>query len=430
MLQAINSYYEWTLSDWLTHLENRYLDEIKLGLTSLKHVAAKLNLLSPQATVIIVAGTNGKGTTVAALESIYQAAGYRVGTYTSPHLLCFNERIKMNGICITDEALCDAFCCIEDARLNKVLTYFEVATLAALLHFQISEVDLIILEVGMGGRLDATNILNPDLSIITTIDFDHQDYLGNTLDQIGFEKAGILRAEKPFIYADNTPPQTIRLCASMLACPSYINGTHYSYQSNESEFIFNYLGMKLQFKKTHWHPNALAAAIMASICLQEKLPIEENVCIQGLKSIVLFGRQQRIDTDFVTLLDVAHNAQSANYLAQTVHQYQVKQHIHAVFSAFFDKDLDALLKPMVGLVDYWYPALLTGKRGLSVEQFNAVFQKYGIMNDTVHYSPWHAYQVACQKAVHGDLIVVYGSFLTVGGVLSGLIKQGLDKSWS
>lgn len=456
MPQVINSYSDWTLSDWLTHLENRYFDEIKLGLNRIKEVAANLQLLSPTSMVITVAGTNGKGTTVAALESIYKAAGYRVGTYTSPHLLRFNERIKINGECIGDDELCRAFCQIEKTRQDIEVTYFEMATLAALLHFQSSDLDVIVLEVGMGGRLDATNIIDADLSIITTIDFDHQDFLGNTLDQIAFEKAGILRVGKPFIYADKTPPQSILLSASVLGCQTYINGKHFSYQfgtaspidvchverregSPESQeiplcarddvevVIFNFADLTFQFEKSHWHPNAIAAAIMATICLQQRLPIKENALIHGLQSISLWGRQQRLTTQVATLLDVSHNAQSVVYLADTVRKYQSHQRVHAVFSALCDKDIDALLQPMIGLVDHWYPALLTGKRALLAEQFDSILKKYGMMNEVFHNSPLDAYQVACQKAAPGDLIVVYGSFLTVSGVLSGLARQGLDK---
>ena len=430
MLQAISSYPDWTLSDWLYHLENRYFDEIKLGLTRIRHVAAKLNLLSPEATVIMVAGTNGKGTTVAAIESIYHAAGYRVGTYTSPHLLCFNERIKVNGVCIGDDELCRVFCQIEETRQDIALTYFEMATLAALLHFQNARLDVIMLEIGMGGRLDATNIIDPDLSIITTIDFDHQDFLGDTLEKIGFEKAGILRVGKPYLYADKTPPQSILLSARVLGCPPSINGQHYSYQLTENEFIFNAAHRTIQVKKSHWHPNALAAAVMATICLQACLPVEEDALTQGLQAISLNGRQQRLQCEVETLLDVSHNAQSAAYLADTIRENQPSQRVHAVFSALCDKDIDALLKPMIGLVEYWYPALLIGKRAATALQFDSIFKKYDIMYEALHNSPWDAYQVACQKAARGDLIVVYGSFLTVSGVLAALVKRGQDQTWS
>ena len=424
MAQTIKLYVDWTLSDWLSHLENRTVDARKQGLARIKQVAAKLNLLTPNATVILVAGTNGKGTTVAALESIYHMAGYRVGTYTSPHLLFFNERIKVNGKCISDAALCQAFCCIEEARKTIELSYFEMATLAALLYFQISRVDLVILEVGLGGRLDASNILNPDLAIITTIDFDHQALLGNTLDSIGFEKAGILRAGMPLIYADKKPPQSIVLSALALGCPSYINGIHYYYEATEDAFIFRAPNVTQKFIKSPWHLNALAAAVMATICLEEKLPVKDIARTQGLQSIVLNGRQQRISSEIDTLLDVSHNAQSVAYLADTLRRKHPNKRIHAVFSAFSDKDCDALIQPMLGLVENWYPVLLTGKRARSAAQLHAIVQKYGIIIGECHDSAFDAYQVACQQASSGDLIVVYGSFLIVSGVLTALVKTG------
>lgn len=184
---------EWDLSHWLTHLETRNTREIQLGLTRVLTVAQKLNLQRPNCKVITVAGTNGKGSTVTALETIYHQSGFRVGTYTSPHLLAFNERIRINLAPIQDKDLCQAFSVIEEARYPTNLTYFEMATLAALWYFKQHDLDLIILEVGLGGRLDATNIVDTDLAIITTIDFDHQNFLGDTLELIGYEKAGILR---------------------------------------------------------------------------------------------------------------------------------------------------------------------------------------------------------------------------------------------
>lgn len=184
---------EWDLNHWLTHLETRNTQEIQLGLTRVLTVAQKLNLQRPNCKVITVAGTNGKGSTVTALETIYHQSGFRVGTYTSPHLLVFNERIRINLTPIQDKDLCKAFSVIEEARYPTNLTYFEMATLAALWYFKQHDLDLIILEVGLGGRLDATNIVDTDLAIITTIDFDHQNFLGDTLELIGYEKAGILR---------------------------------------------------------------------------------------------------------------------------------------------------------------------------------------------------------------------------------------------
>ena len=209
-----------SLSECLHHLENRHAEEVQLGLTRIKTVAKRLNLLNLDATIVTVAGTNGKGSTVAALEAVYKAAGYQVASYTSPHLIEFNERIRVNQQPIKDQELCAAFTVIEDARDTINLTYFEMTTLAALWHFKQLTLDVIILEVGVGGRLDATNIIDSDLAIITTVDLDHQDYLGDTKEAIGYEKAGILRPNTPFIYADTTaPPESITKQAQLLNAP-------------------------------------------------------------------------------------------------------------------------------------------------------------------------------------------------------------------
>ena len=422
------SHSAWTLAQWLCFLENQRPNQ-KTPTSSqvIKQVAASLNLLVTEAIVILVAGTNGKGTTVAALEAIYREAGYRVGSYTSPHLLAYNERIKVNGACIEDALVCQAFCQIETINQKHELTYFQMTTLAALIHFQNCQVQVIILEAGIGGRFDATNIIEPDLSIITTIDFDHQAMLGNTLDKIGFEKAGILRFGKPFIYADAMPPPIIERCASLLQCPTYINGKQFNIQLDDERFTFGFHSQQLQFPKLHWHPNAIAAALMASIVLQEKLPLPTEARLQGLLSIKLAGRQQYFKTGEgpVTLIDVSHNAQSVAYLAKIVVDGKSKTYnkIHAVFSALGDKDIDTLIEPMVPCVEQWYPTLLAGKRAASAEQLQSIFRKYGIIEQEFYKSPLDAYWIACQKASPNDLIVVYGSFLTVGEVLAALNRE-------
>ena len=422
------SHSAWNLSEWLYFLENQRPNRKKpTSSRVIKQVAEALNLLVTEAVVILVAGTNGKGTTVAALEAIYRSAGYRVGSYTSPHLLAYNERIKVNSDCIKDELVCQAFCQIEEINQKHELTYFQMTTLAALIHFQNCQVEVIILEVGIGGRFDAANILEPDLSIITTIDFDHQEMLGDTLEKIGFEKAGILRFAKPFIYADIKPPPIIERCASLLQCPTYINDKQFNNQLHDDEFIFCFHDQQLRFLKLHWHPNAIAAALMASIVLEEKLPLLTEARLQGLLSINLAGRQQYFtgENGVITLIDVSHNSQSVAYLAKMVIEGKTKRFnkIHAVFSALGDKDIKALTEPMVPCVEHWYPALLTGKRAASAEQLQSIFRKYGIIEQEFYKSPLDAYRIACQRASPNDLIVVYGSFLTVGEVLAALNRE-------
>lgn len=422
-LEPQAAYWRWTLDEWLSALENRYAQEIQLGLARISQVAAKLNLLSPQAKIITVAGTNGKGSTVTALQAIYQAGNYNVGTYMSPHLLRFNERIKINDHPISDEDLIQFFCTIEVARESTHLTYFETATLAALLYFQQANLDVIILEVGIGGRLDATNIIDSDLAIITTIDFDHQDYLGDTLEKIGAEKAGILRAYKPMIFADVNSPASILAQAKQLNCPPFFNKIHYSYQLRDSKLLFTYQQFTLSCQRPHLHPNAIAAALMAHICLQNVLPLSSAHLTTGLNKLVLPGRlQQIVDKNYISLLDVSHNAQSVRHLAQFIKDYYPKKKVHAVFSALADKAIPDLIAPLNGLVSDWYPALLTGKRAASAYQLIAAFSEHGIEIDLCHNSPLDAYKYACKQANFGDLIVVYGSFLTVCQTLPYALK--------
>ena len=421
------SFTDWTLLEWLNHLESRYAIEIKLGLSRIKHVAAIMDLNHPSVPVITVAGTNGKGTTVAALEAIYIAAGYRVGAYTSPHLSSFNERIRVNAELISDQALCQAFCAIEIARANTHITYFEAATLAALLYFKESQVDLIILEVGMGGRLDATNILDPSLSIITTIDFDHQEYLGNTLDQIGFEKAGILRSATPYIYADLHPPRSILEAGLILKSPAYLNGQAYQVELDEQGYLVSVVYESEQFQDLNsirtipsvpYHPYSIAAAIMATGCLQSRLPLTDSMLIKGISAMKVCGRQQLMKVNNKTVLfDVSHNAQSVRCLSELIgKKISSFENVHAVFSALADKNIDSLIAPMAPLVTAWNPAILPGKRASTAEQLSAFLTKYDIIFSDVFESPALAFEAACNRAGESDLIIVYGSFLTVGAV--------------
>jgi dihydrofolate synthase / folylpolyglutamate synthase len=417
----MKQYKHFTAIEWLNYLENRYQQEIQLGLSRIKQIAEILDLLRPKAKIITVAGTNGKGSTVATLEAIYLAAGFQVASYTSPHLLAFNERIRINQKQITDEQLCVAFSTIEEHRGQIPLTYFEMTTLAALWHFKQHSLDLIILEVGLGGRLDATNIIDADLAIITTIDFDHQAFLGNTKEAIGYEKAGILRANKPFIFADKNPPSSILRQAVMLNAAMYFYGREYDYYlSQESlEFVFQDVIIKLPQPTLHY--NSVAAALMASLLFQEDLPVNRVCLPQAIKNLFLPGRLQLINGRVLTLLDVSHNSQSVQYLSEYIKNCHSKRVVHAVFSALKDKDIAGIIAPMQSCVNYWYPAKLMSKRAASAEQLVAAFSLYG-HTPSLHPDPLSAYQVACNQAKEGDLIIVYGSFLTVGMIMPAVYR--------
>lgn len=427
---------EFSVSEWLIHLEKQHKQEIQLGLQRVKAVGEILNLIKPAAFVFIVAGTNGKGSIVAALESIYRSAKYRVATYSSPHLISFNERIKINQKSISDEALRQAFLEIEMSRGDVPLTYFETATLAALSYFKKQSVDVIILEVGMGGRLDATNIIDADLALISTIDLDHQAFLGATRELIANEKAGILRQGQACIFAEYNPPQSLITYSQRLNCRSYQLGKDYNFQVDET-------GLSLSLKdenKIHkinlpkfplnLHLYSITAAITAALVMKKKLLISSHQIKEGIETINLSGRLQLIPASVYckvpVILDVAHNPQSSNYLSSYLKNYclnnQVKGQVHVIFSALKDKDIQGIIAPLVNLVDIWYPAELGGERAASKAQLASVLGNYGIMKPCFG-NPLLAFEEARQNVVKGDLILVYGSFHTVGAILPYLTPR-------
>ena len=475
-----------SLEAWLNLLENRHQQEIQLGLTRVKSVAERLSLCQPNAVVITVAGTNGKGSTVAALEAIYHAAGFRVGSYTSPHLLAFNERIRVNHQPISDESLCEAFALLERARGDIHLTYFEMTTLAALYYFKQCSLDVVILEVGMGGRLDATNIIDADLAIITTVDLDHQEHLGDTIEAIGFEKAGILRANQLFIYADTQPPASIVEQAAALNTQMKCLGVDYSFKiiqanvahdvlqiadqsgdligcvdnssseglrpatcSRDPEILLNtqhdctetdrsgsreqVAGRRdlncqhaLELPRPSINLKAAASAVIASGLLLDKLPVNSSQLRLSMQEVALPGRQQ-VEVGLVTtVFDVAHNPQAVSLLADFINERPRTGKVHAVFSALKDKDLCGLIRPMRSYVDFWYLAGLTGKRAASESILQAAFLEE--IGSAVPYfsDPVIAWRRAIERAMPGDLIVIYGSFLLVSAVMAAN-QEGLEE---
>lgn len=422
-------YYQWTLADWLTDLEMRNSQEIQLGLARIADVARRLELQSPCCPVITVAGTNGKGSTVTALEHIYHAAGYKAGVYTSPHLIHFNERIRVSLIPIADDDLCQAFIQIEEARGQTVLTYFEMTTLAALWYFKKKSVDIIILEVGLGGRLDATNIIDADLSIITTIDFDHQDYLGTTLEAIAYEKAGILRSGKPFIYADINPPAAINEAALQRSAPGYFLAQDYSLNAGENSWSFYYQDQVMDaLPKPSIQLKSAAAAIMATYLLAPRLPVFLSHIQSAMRHIFIPGRLQLEKGRISILYDVSHNPQAVNLLANTLRLWDKKTKIHAVFSALKDKDILGLIKPLKEYVDFWYPAQLDVKRAISTDLLLSCFNNAEIFVKICYNDPLLAFKAALNQTQSGDLIVVYGSFFTVSYVMAVQPNRRFDET--
>lgn len=467
----------WNLNQWLSFLEkNNPQHKVELGLDRIVQVAQRFNVTDLPGKIITVAGTNGKGSTVNALETIYHCAGYKVGSYTSPHLIHFNERIKVNLIPIQDDTLCDLFYAIESVRGDIELSYFEIATLAALVHFKNMQLDIIILEVGLGGRLDATNIIDADVAIITTIDYDHQDYLGTTLDEIGYEKAGILRPKQLFIYADSTPPATILDKAKALNTTTYQynkdvnlktsspsksvfsaqmdnylplgtkpgNGlipactgttgssdvdcdvTHFSFQEDGDQWNFiSPIQSITQLSKPKIQLKSASAAIMACSLLHEYLPIGLDSIHQAMEAIFVPGRlqlQQWEQENIQVLYDVSHNAQSAQLLAKTIKTDIKKNKVHAVFSALKDKDILGLILPLKDCVDYWYLAQLDTHRAASAQDLISLCKRAEIVTELCYTSPFVAFDEALTQAGSGDLIVVFGSFFTVSHILSSRMR--------
>jgi len=416
-----------TLSQWLKYLEkNSPSHKIQLGLDRIAQVAHRLNVQCIDAKIITVAGTNGKGSTVNALESIYHCAGYKVGSYTSPHLMFFNERIKVDLKPISDNSLCEVFNLIESARGSIELSYFEVATLAALVYFKQQAVNIIILEVGLGGRLDATNIMDADLAIITTIDYDHQEYLGTTLDEIGYEKAGILRKEKSFIYADSNPPMSILHVADSLNTNTYLYERDFKFSEGKAGWQFSSATQQVEnLKRPSIQLKSASAAIMACEVLKRSLPVPLDAIAQAMSIIFVPGRlqiQKLEEKDINILYDVSHNPQSVQLLVKTIKEYKQRKKVHAVFSALKDKDILGLIKPIKDCIDHWYLAELNNPRSASMDYLLSMGKKAEILAEICYTSPLVAFEEAMTQATAGDLILVFGSFFTVGQVMSSQHK--------
>jgi len=403
-----------SLSDWLYYLEQIHPQQIELGLQRVRSVAANANLLALPGIIITVGGTNGKGSTCAMLASILQSAGYTTGVYASPHLLKYNERIKLNGAEVSDADLCTAFAEIEEKRADISLTFFEFGTLAAFSVFKKYKPDVIILEVGLGGRLDATNIIDADVSVITSIDLDHCDWLGNTTDAIAIEKAGIYRANRPAINGEPNTPQTLHTTADQISTQLYSVNTNFSYQSDENDW--SYVGQHWQLKHLPIPSLPLQNAATALATLEHlSLNISEEAIHNGLRSSQLTGRFQTLRRKPTVILDVAHNPHAARYLAKKLTE-QSADKIIAVVGMLKDKDIEQTFQHLVPTINHWHLADLVGPRAAPAELL-ATFLPAGSLF-TCHHHVENAYFTALAQATESDLVVVFGSFFTVAGVLA------------
>jgi dihydrofolate synthase/folylpolyglutamate synthase len=412
------------LAGWLAHIERLHPRTIAMGLERVEAVrdAMHLDIACP---VIVVGGTNGKGSTCAMLESILLAAGYRVGTYTSPHLLRYNERVRIDGREATDAALGEGFAAVEAARGETALTYFEFGTLAAMATFAQARLDVLVLEVGLGGRLDAVNAFSPDCSILTSVDMDHMDYLGDTREQIGWEKAHIFRAGRPAICGDPLPPATVSAVARDIGADLQLLGRDFGYEGDRQQWRYWGRGgtrAGLAYPALRGANQLLNAssAIAALDAIRERLPVSNQAIRQGFALVELPGRFQVLPGRPVVILDVAHNPHAAAVLAENLSNMGFFPTTHAVFAMLRDKDIAGVCARLKGRVDHWHVAGLPGNpRGASAEEVAAALRDSeaggGI---AVHPRVADAYAAARDAAEEGDRIVVFGSFHTVAEVMA------------
>ncbi len=392
-----------------------------MGLERVSRVRDAMGLY-PSFPVITVGGTNGKGSTSVYLESILRAQGYKTGLYTSPHLLRYNERIRINGRETSDAEILAGLEAVEGARNDVSLTYFEHGTLGALWQFVHAGVEVAILEVGLGGRLDAVNVFEPAVSVVTTVDLDHQAWLGDSREAIGFEKAGIFRPGKTAICAELNPPQSLLDHASAIGAELLRIGHDFSFEQSADGWNYHMGEASLcalpmpALAGTHQLANATAA--LASLSkLPETLPVSITAIHEGLAHASLQGRFQRIRGSVEVVLDVAHNPESARALEANLRGNPVTGKTFAVFALLADKDASGVIEPLTDCFDAWFVASLSGARGQSGEGLAEQVRKRVTAPVNVHDNPLAAYQAAKLHAGDGDRIVTFGSFHTVAEVL-------------
>ncbi|KAB8311127.1 bifunctional tetrahydrofolate synthase/dihydrofolate synthase [Rahnella sp. BCC 1045] len=408
------------LATWLYYLENLHSQAIELGLDRVKAVATKLDLLTPAPRVFTVAGTNGKGTTCATLEAILMAAGYRVGVYSSPHLVRYTERVRIQGAELPESAHCASFALLEAGRGDISLTYFEYGTLSALQLFKQAKLDIVILEVGLGGRLDATNIVDADVSVVTSIALDHTDWLGSDRESIGREKAGIFRSGKPAVVGEPDMPLSIANVAKEKHADLYRRGESWNFAANAGNWRWAALqdGEEVTILDGLPLPNVpLPNAATALAALHySALDIPEEALRSGLQRAALPGRFQTVSESPRLILDVAHNPHAAAYLAgRLAEQPRHGGKVRAVVGMLKDKDIAGTLACLSPQVDEWYCAPLEGPRGASVEELASHLHQARRFDDVES-----AWRQAMQEAAPQDIVIVCGSFHTVAHVMDAI----------
>lgn len=406
-----------TLLEWLHWIEKVHSSSIDLGLERVSAVARRLDVLSPPCTTIIVGGTNGKGSTVFGLESIYRAANYKTGSFTSPYLFQYNEQIRINGQIVDDQEICAAFAKVEAVRKEIPLTPFEFCTLASLYLFRTHTLDVLILEVGLGGRLDAVNIIDADIAIVTSIGIDHTAWLGHSREQIGFEKAGIFRPRRPAICGDFDPPSTIIEAATDLGALLYYHGRDFDYEEAPSSWSWS--SQTTQYENLPTNSLAtqnMSTVLMAVTLLQHRLPVTRSTIEAGLTNVKLPGRIQIINGPITKIFDVSHNPAAITFLQNKLGSISSVGKTHAVFSMLADKDIVSSILAIRNTIEVWHVAPLQTKRAATEAVLKESFCNAKINNVFFYSSIGAAYDNVLKMAKTGDRVIVFGSFHTVAEV--------------
>jgi len=412
-----------SLSDWLSYLERNHPSAIDMGLDRVARVRDRLGLM-PAFPIVAVAGTNGKGSVCAMLESILSGAGYKVGVYTSPHLLRYNERVRVEGQETADETLAHAFARIEQARGEISLTYFEFGTLAAMDIFIREHVDIAVLEVGLGGRLDAVNAFDSNCAVVTSVDFDHMEFLGNSRDSIGAEKAGIFRAGRPAICGEGDARAGLLRRVEEIGARLQLIGRDFGFNADPNQWQFwSALGKRSALPypalRGDYQLGNAATALAALEQLRERLPVDMGAIRRGLLDVQLPGRFQVLPGRPMVILDVGHNPHAARALASSLRRLPGGGRTIAVFAMLKDKDIEGVAAAMRDDVDEWLVAGLSGPRGADAERIQQALAAVRIGVPIAKFdTPVGAYQHAIRSAGQNDKILVFGSFYTVGAVLA------------
>lgn len=410
-----------SLPEWLAYLESLHPVAIDMGLSRVMEVKNRMNL-QPKCPVITVAGTNGKGSVCAFLTTIYKASGFKVGTLTSPHLLRFNERITINGQPVSDELIVAAFAEIEAARGEISLTYFEFNTLAAVIVFMAQNVEVMVLEVGLGGRLDAVNVFDTDCAVLTSVDLDHQAYLGNTVEEVGYEKAGIFRSETPAVCGQNPPPRSVVDYAAKIGAKLFVLGKDFGISKMENQWSFGFGERKRHalpipaLRGTYQMSNA-ACALAAIECLYSKLPVDIGAIKRGLVEVTHTGRFQVLAGRPIVVLDVGHNPHAVRALVSNLQTLPFAKKRVAVFAMLKDKDIAGVVEICKEAFDEWFVAGIDDIRGADAKMLQKILNEQGIHQVTCFKDVKTAYQHALSSVTENDRITVFGSFFTVASCL-------------